>query len=283
MRDASFIRRLETALPEWAKSGFLSAEAAKDILAFEKERAGGGIPYLTVALSILGVLLLGSGIISFFAANWQWLPKIAKLAVLFGGMWAAYAIAGYMLGRGAHPLVGQAVLLLGVLLFGANIWLVAQIYHISSHYPNGVLIWAIGALFAGYLLRSHPVDWHGRFRLRSSGALALSVVLAGLPAARGSAPLAFGRPCCRGRHTVLELVDRISHRMGDARGNALPSPVVFPGLSCRLHCGHADGTRRERNRTGRIGQALCRYRRTCRTVRPDISGTAQGNRLVACG
>ena len=131
MRDARFIRRLEKALPEWAKSGFLSAEGAKDILAFEKERAGGGIPYLTVALAILGVLLLGSGIISFFAANWQWLPKIAKLVVLFGGMWAAYAIAGYMLGRGARPLVGQAVLLLGVLLFGANIWLVAQIYHTS--------------------------------------------------------------------------------------------------------------------------------------------------------
>ena len=128
MRDTGFIKRLEKALPEWAKSGFLSAQGAKDILAFEKERAGGGLPYLTVALAILGVLLLGSGIISFFAANWQWLPKIAKLAVLFGSMWAAYAIAGYMLGRGAHPLVGQAILLLGVLLFGANIWLIAQIY-----------------------------------------------------------------------------------------------------------------------------------------------------------
>ena len=156
MRDAGFIKRLEKALPEWAKSGFLSAEGAKDILAFEKERAGGGIRYLTVALAILGVLLLGSGIISFFAANWQWLPKLAKLALLFGGMWVAYAIAGYMLGRGAHPLVGQAVLLLGVLLFGANIWLIAQIYHISSHYPNGVLMWALGALLASYLLRSHP-------------------------------------------------------------------------------------------------------------------------------
>lgn len=156
MRDAGFIKRLEKALPEWAKSGFLSAEGAKDILAFEKERAGGGVRYLTVALAILGVLLLGSGIISFFAANWQWLPKIAKLALLFGGMWVAYAIAGYMLGRGAHPLVGQAVLLLGVLLFGANIWLIAQIYHISSHYPNGVLMWALGALLASYLLRSHP-------------------------------------------------------------------------------------------------------------------------------
>lgn len=155
MRDAAFIRRLNKALPDWAKSGFLTAEHAQQILAFEQQRAGGGIPYLTLALSMLGALLLGSGVISFFAANWQWLPKLAKLALLFGGMWAAYGLAGYLLGRGARPLVGQALLLLGVILFGANIWLVAQIYHISSHFPDGVLMWATGALLAGYLLHSH--------------------------------------------------------------------------------------------------------------------------------
>lgn len=156
MRGAKFVKQLERALPAWVEQRFLSAKGAEDMLAFERERLGGGVPYLAVALSILGVLLLGSGIISFFAANWNWLPKIAKLAVLFGGMWGAYAVAGWLLGRGARPLVGEALLLLGVILFGANIWLIAQIYHISAHYPNGVLTWAAGALLAGYLLRSQP-------------------------------------------------------------------------------------------------------------------------------
>jgi uncharacterized membrane protein len=41
-------------------------------------------------------------------------------------------------------------------LFGANIHLIAQIYHIDAHYPNGVLIWAVGALLAAYLLDSQP-------------------------------------------------------------------------------------------------------------------------------
>jgi uncharacterized membrane protein len=156
MRGAKFVKQLEKALPAWVERGLLSSKGADDILGFERERLGGGIPYLTVALSILGVLLLGSGVISFFAANWDWLPKIAKLAVLFGGMWGAYAVAGWLLGRGGRPLVGKALLLLGVILFGANIWLIAQIYHISAHYPNGVLIWAAGALLAGYLLHSQP-------------------------------------------------------------------------------------------------------------------------------
>ena len=36
--------------------------------------------------------------------------------------------------------------MLGTLFFGAGIWLVAQIYHIDEHFPNGFLIWGLGAL-----------------------------------------------------------------------------------------------------------------------------------------
>jgi uncharacterized membrane protein len=151
-----FLRQLEKAVPEWVGRGLLSAQSGQEIISFEKRRAAGGIPYLTVALSILGVLLLGSGVISFFAANWNWLPKIAKLGVLFGSMWFAYGAAGWLLMRAGRPLVAEALLLLGVILFGANIWLIAQIYHISAHYPNGVLTWALGALAAAWLLPSHP-------------------------------------------------------------------------------------------------------------------------------
>ena len=34
--------------------------------------------------------------------------------------------------------------------------LIAQIYHIDAHFPNGVLLWSIGALVAAYLARSQP-------------------------------------------------------------------------------------------------------------------------------
>ncbi len=32
------------------------------------------------------------------------------------------------------------------MFYGAGIWLVAQIYNIDEHYPNGFLFWALGAL-----------------------------------------------------------------------------------------------------------------------------------------
>ena len=117
---------------------------------------GGGAPYLTYAFSILGVLLLGSGIVTYFAANWGGMPKIVKLIVLFGSLWLAYGAAWHALRAERAPLLGQALLLFGVVLFGANIMLIAQIYHIDSHFPNGVLLWSLGALVAAYLVRSQP-------------------------------------------------------------------------------------------------------------------------------
>jgi uncharacterized membrane protein len=52
--------------------------------------------------------------------------------------------------------LGDAISLLGTMFFGAGIWLVAQIYHIDEHYPNGFLIWALGALALAWILESIP-------------------------------------------------------------------------------------------------------------------------------
>jgi uncharacterized membrane protein len=74
-------------------------------------------------------------------------------------MWLAYAIAGRGLSAsaGASRVIAHAMLLLGVILFGANIQLIAQIYHIDTHYPNGILLWTLGALAVAWLVPSQPV------------------------------------------------------------------------------------------------------------------------------
>lgn len=124
------------------------------ILDHVASQASGGSRYLTLAFALMGVLLLGTGVITFFAANWRELSKLAKLIILFGAMWLAYGGSLYF--RCHAPKLAEALVLLGVILFGANIHLIAQIYHIDAHYPNGVLMWAVGALLAAYLLDSQP-------------------------------------------------------------------------------------------------------------------------------
>jgi uncharacterized membrane protein len=90
---------------------------------------------------------------SFVAANWAEMEKLTRLVVLFGSMWAAYAIAIWFMANGRDA-IGQAFVLLGIILFGTNIWFIAQTYNINAHYPDGTLLWGLGALAAAALVPS---------------------------------------------------------------------------------------------------------------------------------
>ncbi len=154
MWDRAFLNRLRRELPAWVEQGWVAADGQAAILDHAAARAERQTRLVPVALAVMGVFVFGAGVITFFAANWDAMAKPLKLALLFGGMWGAYAVAARGLARQAlgARVLGQALTLLGVILFGANIMLIAQIYHIDSHYPNGVLLWALGALAVAYAL-----------------------------------------------------------------------------------------------------------------------------------
>jgi uncharacterized membrane protein len=158
MWDRAFLNRLRKELPGWAEKGWVTPTGEAAILDEAEARAAGRLHAIPVALAVIGALTLGTGVILFFAANWTEMSKLTKLAVLFGGMWGAYAVAGFGLSGSARAsrALAQAMLLLGVILFGANIHLIAQIYHIDAHYPNGVLMWSLGALALVWLVPSQP-------------------------------------------------------------------------------------------------------------------------------
>ncbi len=103
----------------------------------------------------IGAVLFGLGVILLFAYNWQRMHKFVKLAIIFTALIAAHG-AGFWLKRpaGHYQTAGEGVHLLGTMLFGAGIWLVAQIYHIDEHYPNAFLIWGLGALSMAWGLPS---------------------------------------------------------------------------------------------------------------------------------
>lgn len=153
MSDRKFLKRLQRELPMWVERGWVREGADRAIL--EHVAAQSRIFQLqTYAVAILGALLVGAGMITFIAANWSLMPKAVKLLILFGSMWGIYAAAGHLLSRKRMPHLGQALLLLGVIAYGANIMLIAQTYHIDSHFPNGVMLWALGALLTAYLTGS---------------------------------------------------------------------------------------------------------------------------------
>jgi uncharacterized membrane protein len=142
-------------VPKWLEKGILTSEQAHRLLA-EAPATHAGHSLLTRILIAISALLFGLGVISFFAFNWQDMPKWLKLATIFTAFLAAHG-GGYIYGQIREKnTLAEFFHLLGTLLFGAGIMLVAQIYHINDHFPNGVLLWSGGALLMAYVLDSTP-------------------------------------------------------------------------------------------------------------------------------
>lgn len=147
----AYRRRLRRDLPRWQAEGWVDEAGARAILADADAR---GLA-LAPALGMLGAVLIGFAAMSFVAANWQAMPKLLRLFILLAALWAAYGGAGALFARG-HAALGHAGVVLGSALFGANIMLIAQMYHMEGNPPDAVLTWALGSLAAGVLLRSGP-------------------------------------------------------------------------------------------------------------------------------
>lgn len=115
----------------------------------------------TLILLCLGGLLLGLAAITFVAANWQawsrWL-RVGMLLSLFVGVNSA----GFYLWRSRpstaeearwqHRL-GQGLLLLGALVLGANMALMAQMFQIHGPAADLWLAWGLGVVAMAYSLR----------------------------------------------------------------------------------------------------------------------------------
>ncbi|MEG5140787.1 MULTISPECIES: DUF2157 domain-containing protein [unclassified Microcoleus] len=125
--------------------------------------------FLSILIS-LGGILLGIGVITFVAANWQVWSREARVALLLS-LFVAVNAAGFYLWRippsrsqssnqsvlpptkGRNKLVGEGLLLLGALILGANMALMAQMFHIGGSAYGLYLVWGIGVLGMAYSLR----------------------------------------------------------------------------------------------------------------------------------
>jgi uncharacterized membrane protein len=111
---------------------------------------------LLMTIYMIGSILIGIGVISFVAAHWMELSRGTKVAMLFAAMLAAHT-GGFVLWRWSdYPKLGHSLILLGTLIFGANIGLIAQIFHIQENPYNGFLAWSLGAAAVAYALGSVP-------------------------------------------------------------------------------------------------------------------------------
>ncbi|NND89599.1 MAG: DUF2157 domain-containing protein [Granulosicoccus sp.] len=144
---------LKNELDQWTRDGLIDDSTALAIAArYPTRRKVSWSHYL---LSALGSLIFGLGIILFFAYNWADLPRIAKLFLVFAALILTHGTAlWFRAKRPEQTNLIEGCHVLGTMLFGAGIWLIAQIYHMDEHYPTAFLVWGLGALTLAWAIPS---------------------------------------------------------------------------------------------------------------------------------
>lgn len=116
----------------------------------------------------LGSILLGLGVITFVAANWQDWSKAVKIILLLS-LFIGVNAAGFYLWKqpsdsfqvGRKRRLGEGLLLFGALILGANIALMGQIFHQSGSPYELFLVWGIGVLVMSYSLQLTSLGFLG--------------------------------------------------------------------------------------------------------------------------
>ena len=146
---------LATEIATWVDRELISVEQAHSICRLY------GVDYDEIrsrstayrVLVVLGFLFIGLALITVIGANWDAIPR----GVRMGGLLAltagthALALRHHLSDRTS---LATGLFVLGNLFYGASIILIAQIYHLGEHMPDGAFWWALGSLPFAVLLRS---------------------------------------------------------------------------------------------------------------------------------
>ena len=138
---------LEEELAVWRGGGLIDEAQADSI------RALYGLKTRSFSQALLcgGALLLGLAALCAIAANWWDIPRELRAAIIIG----VYALCMGAAAFCARPLprTSKALHLLASFVFGAGIFLTAQMYHQGGHWSTAFGWWAAGVLPGALLLR----------------------------------------------------------------------------------------------------------------------------------
>ena len=125
----------------WVDEGLVEPFQAERILNRYGTSLNDAGPSALGLLTGLAGLFAGLALLLLVSANWEQLPRLAR----FAGLATLTAVLnGWGVLRLARAGTGGGLLFLGGFAYGASIMLTGQMYHLGEHFPNGLLLWALG-------------------------------------------------------------------------------------------------------------------------------------------
>lgn len=155
--DPDRLRWLEREIGDWRTLGLINPEQATSIRVLyetSRDHAAQQANRFFLTLMSLAGLLTGAAVLLLVGYNWQALSGGFKIGLIFGSILAAHGVGLLLQNRWRRPQLANVAFFVGCLLYGAGIWLVAQVFHIEAHYPDGFFWWAAGVLPFALLLDS---------------------------------------------------------------------------------------------------------------------------------
>jgi uncharacterized membrane protein len=138
----------------WVHAGIIDdASRARILAGYETrpaEQAG------LMALLLLAALMFAIGILLLIGYNWARIPVPGKIAIIMSSVAISFGAAAAAFAR-RRPIAGEVLGLVGVLLFGNAIWLIAQVLSIEGNFHDAFMWWSVGALAAAALMRSKVI------------------------------------------------------------------------------------------------------------------------------
>lgn len=175
--------RLKRDLDDWVARGLIDAGTAARLLTDVDQRTRSYS--LGTVLAMCAAALIAAAILMLVAANWDQVPRTARVAGIFFQIWLYHAVALIAHHKG-YARVSAAALLLGATAFGAGIQLIGQMYHLSGDSITAMLVWFSITIVSASLFRSPALTvmagilglatwlvgiWSGDFEWGSKGIL----------------------------------------------------------------------------------------------------------------
>ncbi len=146
--------RLKQEIESWLAEGIIDQSQA-DLLSERYELDQAPPWYLQSGFIIrsVAILLAGLAFLLVISENWHQFNIPVRMSIGLLPLLISYFL-GYRFYSTGKISNAELTFFFANLLFGLNIFLQAQIFHISAYYPNGILWWIIGALPIAFFFRS---------------------------------------------------------------------------------------------------------------------------------
>ncbi|MBF0632860.1 MAG: DUF2157 domain-containing protein [Magnetococcales bacterium] len=167
---------IERRLQVWTREGLITADQVKAILLFERGRTSSN--WLLFSFMSLGAGIVGSGVISLIAANWDAIPDAVKLGSdLF--LLLTIALGLWRQRHHEESLSWELMLTFFALACLATIGLIGQIYHAGGTLDQALLLWAALLLPAITLTQRNflPYTWTFTFLAAGSYRLIMTPIM----------------------------------------------------------------------------------------------------------